>query len=144
MMHNDSIARYCRRVGYYLTCSKEHKKTLLEGFAEELAERKLSDVSVRSLHRVIGSPAETAAQLQSTLDPNEILRTRQRFKVKLAVFVAAFLFAITVGCIVWGHYISSIQPVYYDEYVSEGKKPENDSEIIWIEHSPSTMEVSDP
>ena len=132
-MKTNTLRRYCRRVGHYLICGKDHKKALLAGLAEELSERELSEtLTIRDLYEAVGTPREMAAQLQSSVDAREARRVRTRRKCGWILCGLAFVLAVTLTCILWAKHLASIQPVYYKEYITYGDEPYF-PDTIWVD-----------
>lgn len=114
-----SVNQFCKQVGAKLQCSHATKKALLDGLLNELQELPSTDtISVASIEARIGTVGQVAAELQSTISPDEIQRATKR-KQKRWYFLIGFLFILALLLLLFSYFIFTNGPFYIVETIEE-------------------------
>lgn len=129
---NRYVKKYCRKIGWQLTCRRQTRQQLIQGLSEELEETNLP--SYEELLRQYGSPAEMAAQLQETVPPDEAHKARCTARTRLILLIAAVLLLFGALSAWYIHYRNQKDPLYCSTIIIEGDQeiPEFE-DVVWID-----------
>lgn len=136
MEHKNQAAfeTYCREVGKHLICKKATRERLLSALCEELMDAAQSCSSCEEIAAQVGTPMETAKNLQETVSDQEYAETLKRARRNRCVVVPSIVVScllLIAAMLAYVYHVWQVRPVYYNEIVNEGT--EEPPDVIWVD-----------
>lgn len=136
MEHKNQAAfeTYCREVGKHLICKKATRERLLSALCEELMDAAQSCSSCEEIAAQVGTPMETAKNLQETVSDQEYAEALKRARRNRCVVIPAIVIVsllLIASALTYAYRLRNIVPVCYTTEIQEGT--EEPPDVIWVD-----------
>ena len=136
MEHKNQAAfeMYCREVGKHLICKKATRERLLSALCEELMDAAQSCSSCEEIAAQVGTPMETAKNLQETVSDQEYAEALKRARRNRCVVIPSIVvlgLLLIAAALTYAYHIWNTIPVYRTIEIRE--EPKDPPSVIWVD-----------